>query len=338
MMREAGNEHCTIVFGPVPSRRLGRSLGINNIPPKTCSYSCVYCQLGHTDRMQIDRAAFTKPEEVRLAIGKRIHEAKRVGEPIDYLTFVPDGEPTLDLNLGRDIRALRSSGKAIAVITNGSLIWRPDVRDELLDADWVSLKVDSIDEDTWRQVNRPHRELSLSSILDGMVAFAAEFRGRLVTETMLVRGLNDKSQELRDVARFIGRLNPMTAYISAPTRPPAEEWVELPTLSTRVEAHEAFTERIDHVELLMDYEGDEFAVEEDVAQSLLDTTSVHPMREEAVANVLRESEVEWDVIEKLIAEGLMDRVLHDGHIFYVRRLPGRIVKREVTGSEVGNGV
>ncbi|MCK4471545.1 MAG: radical SAM protein, partial [Anaerolineae bacterium] len=116
-----------IAFGPVPSRRLGRSLGINNIPPKICTYSCVYCQLGRTIKMQIKRHAFYEPEKVLQDVHDKVEKVRETGERIDYLTFVPDGEPTLDVNLGREIELLRPLGIKIAVISNGSLIGREDV-------------------------------------------------------------------------------------------------------------------------------------------------------------------------------------------------------------------
>ncbi len=116
-----------ITFGPVPSRRLGRSLGINNIPPKICTYSCVYCQLGRTIKMQADRRAFYETEKVFQDVKNKVEKAKGKGETIDYLTFVPDGEPTLDINLGREIELLRPLGIKVAVISNSSLIWREDV-------------------------------------------------------------------------------------------------------------------------------------------------------------------------------------------------------------------
>jgi wyosine [tRNA(Phe)-imidazoG37] synthetase (radical SAM superfamily) len=117
-----------ITFGPVPSRRLGRSLGINNIPPKVCSYSCVYCQVGRTLNIQVERRTFYETEKILEEALDRAIKALGIGEAIDYLTFVPDGEPTLDENLGRTIELLKPLGIRIAVITNGSLIWREDVR------------------------------------------------------------------------------------------------------------------------------------------------------------------------------------------------------------------
>jgi wyosine [tRNA(Phe)-imidazoG37] synthetase (radical SAM superfamily) len=125
-----------MTFGPVPSRRLGRSLGINNIPHKTCTYSCVYCQVGRTRRFQLERAEFYEPEAIAREVRKRTAKLRELGEGIDYLTFVPDGEPTLDLNLASTIELLKPLGIRVAVITNGSLLGREDVRATLMGADW----------------------------------------------------------------------------------------------------------------------------------------------------------------------------------------------------------
>jgi wyosine [tRNA(Phe)-imidazoG37] synthetase (radical SAM superfamily) len=139
-----------IAFGPVPSRRLGRSLGINNIPAKICTFACVYCQLGNTIKMQVKQDSFYPPEEILEDVEEKVAEARARGEKIDYLAFVPDGEPTLDLNLGKEIELLKSVGIPIAVITNSSLIFKENVREALLLADWVSLKVDAVTEEIWR--------------------------------------------------------------------------------------------------------------------------------------------------------------------------------------------
>ena len=120
-----------IAFGPVPSRRLGHSLGINNIPAKTCSYSCVYCQLGNTIKMQVDRQAFYKPELIFEEVNEKVDKAESKGEPIDYLTFVPDGEPTLDIAIGEEIALLKTLGIKIAILTNTSLISQEDMREDL---------------------------------------------------------------------------------------------------------------------------------------------------------------------------------------------------------------
>ncbi len=309
-----------IAFGPVPSRRLGRSLGINNIPPKTCSYACVYCQLGRTLKMQVERCAFYEPERIFRAVEDKVRLARAAGEAIDYLTFVPDGEPTLDINLGCEIELLKSLGIPIAVITNTSLIWRQDVRAALMKADWVSLKVDALVEETWRQVDRPHRTLQSDAILEGALAFARAFQGKLVTETMLVEGINDGTEHLSRVAGLLAQLQPATAYLAVPTRPPAEAWVRPPTEAVINQAYQLFSEKVGQVELLIGYEGNAFAFTGNVEQDLLSITAVHPMRQDAVDELLDRAGAGWLVVRELIASGQLVKAAYGGQTFYLRNL------------------
>ena len=181
----------SIVFGPIPSRRLGRSLGINNIPPKVCSYSCVYCQVGRTDTMTIKRKEFFSPAEIYSEVAKRVEQLKNANETIDYLSIVSEGEPTLDVNLGQLIKKLRKLDIDIAVITNSSLLWDEDVRSDLMNADLVSLKIDSVFPKIWKRIDRPHNTLDLHKIMEGIKSFAANYCGILLTETMLVKVTND---------------------------------------------------------------------------------------------------------------------------------------------------
>lgn len=313
-----------IAFGPVPSRRLGRSLGINNIPPKVCTYSCVYCQLGRTINMQVERQAFYKPEEILQDVQSKVEKATKAGESIDYLTFVPDGEPTLDRNFGHEIELLKPLGIKIAVITNASLIWREDVRKDLEKADWVSLKVDTVGEEIWRRVNRPHQTLRLESILEGMLTFASTYKGKgeLATETMLVRGLNDNEEQIGKVADFLAKLKPSFAYVAVPTRPPAEKWVQFPDEEIINRAYQILSKRIDHVEYLLGYEGDAFAFTGNVEEDILGITSVHPMREDAIKRFLMKAKADWFIIQSLIAQGQLVELEYEGNKFYMRRLPG----------------
>jgi wyosine [tRNA(Phe)-imidazoG37] synthetase (radical SAM superfamily) len=309
-----------IAFGPVPSRRLGRSLGINNIPPKVCTYSCVYCQVGRTTRKQVDRHVFYEPEEILNDVRDKLERARKVGESIDYLTFVPDGEPTLDTNLGREIELLRPLGMKIAVITNASLIWREDVRENLLKSDWTSLKVDSTEQETWTRINRPHRTLQLAPILEGMLQFAKAYGGELATETMLVEGVNDSDDHIKRVSEFLASLRPGKAYFSIPTRPPAEGWVRPPSEEVLNRAYQILSERIGQVEYLIGYEGNAFASTGNVEDDLLDITAVHPMREEAVRELLARAGADWSVVRKLIARGQLIDTGYEGERFYTRTI------------------
>jgi wyosine [tRNA(Phe)-imidazoG37] synthetase (radical SAM superfamily) len=306
-------------FGPVPSRRLGQSLGINNIPAKTCSYSCVYCQVGRTSQMQTDRQAFYDPTYIYRDVQARLLRAKETTAQVDYITFVPDGEPTLDVNLGREITLLKSSGIPVGVITNSSLLYLEGVREELGKADWVSLKVDAVQDSVWRAVDRPHGSLALDQILDGILKFAATYRGKLVTETMLVRGLNDSPGCLEETAEFIGRLRPRTAYLSIPTRPPAEPDIQAPDEAALNTGYQIFSRSIPRVEYLIGYEGNSFAFTDDIEKDLLSITSVHPMRAEAVDALLSRAGRSRDVVSRLLARGDLAETKYQGHTFYLRK-------------------
>lgn len=309
-------------FGPVPSRRLGRSLGINSIPPKICSYSCVYCQLGRTIEMRVERGEFYGPDQILWDVEDKIRQARRQRENVDYLTFVPDGEPTLDLRLGRAIQRLRDLGLKIAVITNSSLIWRPDVREDLLLADWVSLKVDALNPDVWRKLNRPHGGLSLDRILEGMSEFARVFKGELATETMLIQGLNDRPEEIENIAVFVAGLKPKISYVSVPIRPPAEKWVLSPDEYSLNRAHQVFEEKSIKTELLIGYEGNSFAFTGNVEEDLLSIMSVHPMREDAVDEFLIKADADPSTAERLMKEGKLVKTRYKDQIFYMRKLTG----------------
>ncbi len=312
-----------IVFGPVPSRRLGRSLGINNIPPKICSYSCLYCQVGRTDQLRIDRSPFYSPEAVYETICQKINSVREAGETIDYLAFVPDGEPTLDVNLGREIGLLRDLGIKIAVITNASLLWREDVRNDLAKADWVSLKVDAVDEEIWRRINRPHGRLNLADIMEGALRFSHGYSGELTTETMLAAGVNDSENQLKQIAAFLKRIHPKAAYVSIPTRPPAEEGVAPPDEVALTRAYQIFAAKLADVELLTGYEGDAFSFTGNAEEDLLSITAVHPMREEAVRAFLQKSGDSWLLIQKLIDRNQLTEITYDGKKYYLRKLPGK---------------
>ena len=301
-----------LTFGPVPSRRLGNSLGINNIPPKICSYSCIYCQLGRTKKIQVHRQEFYSIDEIIRSVEERLERVKNV----DYLAFVPDGEPTLDMNLGKEIDALKQYGIRIAVITNSSLIWDEKVREELSKAEWVSLKVDAVSKEIWKKINRPHKALNLEKILNGIKEFSKEF----VTETMLINGVNDNKEELKKIADFLSAIEPKKSYISIPIRPPAEKWVRRASEQAINLAYHIFSERGISVEFLLGYEGNEFAFTGNVEKDLLSITSVHPMRKDAVEEFLRKAEADWSVIERLIKENKLIEIEYGGNKFYMRRL------------------
>jgi len=307
-------------FGPVPSRRLGMSLGINNIPPKNCSYSCVYCQLGKTKNIRIKRCEFYKSDEIIDNVKSHIDKALKREITIDYLTFVADGEPTLDKNLGHEIDGLKGFGHKIAVITNSSIVNHKSVQKDLMKADCVSLKIDSLNEDKWKKINRPHDSLNFNDILSGIQEFADNYKGRLITETMLIKTINDGKKDYEEIAGFLGRIKPSCAYISMPIRPPAEKWILPPDKYSINKAFEYFNRGVENVKFLIDYEGNQFGYTGSVEDNLLSIMSVHPMREDSVNLFLAEAKSSHSVIDKLIKQNKIVKTKYKGKFFFRRNL------------------
>ena len=313
----AHSEH-HLTFGPVPSRRLGQSMGINNVTTKSCSYTCVYCQVGETTEKFIEPRKFFTPQQILDAVTARLQQAEDAGINVDYLTFVPDGEPTLDSTLGESIQALRELNIPIAVISNATLLSRCEVRSALFAADLVSLKVDSVDEAIWRRINLPHRNLQLDTILQGIRQFAAEYAGQLITDTMLISGLNDNEQSLCGTADYIASISPDTAYLAVPTRPTTVKGIEGVDELGLLMAHQVFSDRIEKVELLAGPETGEFAHSGNARDDLLAITAVHPMREDGVREWLVKDEASWTLVEQMIAGGEIKMLEYGGSNFYLR--------------------
>lgn len=308
-----------MIFGPVPSRRLGNSLGVNNIPPKECSYTCVYCQLGNTLKLEVKRKEYYSTDKIISEIENHLSKLSNKKE-IDYITFVPDGEPTLDINLGKTIKACKKFGIKIAVITNASHIWDKDVQESLQLADWVSLKVDTVDEELWHKIDRPHGNLNLGTILGGMITFSKKYKKHLVTETMLVKDLNDSEDTLTQTANYIKILNPAVAYITIPTRPPAVSGVEQPSIEKINRAYQIFSSKELTTELITGYEGNKFSSTGNLREDILNITAVHPMRKDAVEAFLKNNKADWQIVTDLIKKGELIEAIHCNKYFYLRNL------------------
>ena len=308
------------VFGPVPSRRLGRSLGINNIPSKYCSYSCIYCQVGRTKNLTIKRRKFY---DVSIILDELIPVLNRLSEKsIDYITFVPDGEPTLDINLGKIAREIREiTNIPLAILTNSSLLFMEDVRNDLTYFNLVSLKIDSVIDKIWRKINRPYGKLDINKILEGIIEFRDIYNGKIITETMIIKNINDSIENFKSNIDFISSIDVDKAYISIPIRPPAEKWVLPPTKDKIVEAHEIYREKLgDRVELLIKPEGEKFLSSTgEIVEDFLATISVHPMREDYAYKFIEKSgEIPSKILKKLLEEKKISRIKYRGKYFYIK--------------------
>jgi wyosine [tRNA(Phe)-imidazoG37] synthetase (radical SAM superfamily) len=220
----AGPEDTRYIFGPVVSRRLGWSLGIDPVPTKTCNWNCVYCQLGRTRPFQTAREAYVPLHEV-------LREMERVlpalsSNSLDWVTFVGSGETLLHRDLGRMIRRAKELTELpIAVITNGSFLSDPAVREEIRPVDAVLPSLDAGTETLFRRINRPHPQFSFQSQVMGLQEFQADYPGKLLLEIMLLQGLNDTREALLDLSAVISRIAPDGIHLTRPDRPPAEPWV-----------------------------------------------------------------------------------------------------------------
>ncbi len=266
--------------------------------------------------MRVRRMTYYAPAELGQAVKAKVAAVRASGERIDYLTFVPDGEPSLDTSLEAHIREVRPLGIPIAVITNASLMWREDVRRALALADWVSVKVDAANEPLWRRLDRPHGALRLEDILNGALAFARSFQGTLVTETMLVDGVNTGEAILQEIAAFVIKLAPSRSYFSVPSRPPAEPWVRPPSDQVLASAVRLFRASGQPCEGLGEYEGNHFVLTGEVVDDLMSICAVHPMREDAVREFVKNAGMDWRIVDNLVKTGKMLVQTHQGQRFY----------------------
>lgn len=206
------------LFGPVPSRRLGLSLGISPVPRKTCNYSCIYCQLGRTDRLTTKREMYFPVSEII----SELEETLLASPAFDVATIVGEGEPTLYLGLGALIQAVKARvNKPVAVITNGALVYEPQVRAELSKADIVLLSMDAYDQPSLQKINRPHGKIKFCDVYEGLKIFSQQYQGQLWLEVMLMAD-NADGQALQKYAQMLGELKYQRLYLNTPVRPPAE--------------------------------------------------------------------------------------------------------------------
>lgn len=208
------------LYGPVPSRRLGRSLGIDLVPYKICSYDCVYCQLGSTGVTTVTRQEYVSNEEI---IQELRHKLARGSLP-DYISLAGSGEPTLHSGIGALINAIKAmTAIPVAVLTNGSLLWMPEVQDSLLMADLVLPSLDAGDAATFKKVNRPAASISFDLMVQGLEDFTRRFSGDIWLEVFLLAGVTDTEKEVRKIAELVERIKPARVQLNSVYRPPAEE-------------------------------------------------------------------------------------------------------------------
>ncbi len=302
------------VFGPVPSRRFGRSLGVNPLPRKTCNYSCIYCQLGRTPKLQTERKVFYPTEAVVEDVRRVVEKAD---EAIDYITFMGDGEPTLATNLGKMAEGVRTfwDGK-MTLITNGSMFYDEDVRADADIFDVVSPTVSAGDDRTYRRIHRPPRSLSFERVIEGLRLFKSGHPGEMWAEMMLVGGVNDSLTSLLSIRRVLREIAPDRLYVTVPTRPPAETWTLPPSMESLRQVFDVFPEARDMTE---PEEGPFLRNVEEREAELVQIARNHPLREDQALDTLAISlglEGSRDSLARMVQDGKLVTVQFKGRTFY----------------------
>ncbi len=214
------------LYGPVPSRRLGLSLGIDIVPFKVCTLDCIYCQLGRTAEKTIERKHYVPVEQILAELRDKLSR----GLDADFITISGSGEPTLNLHLGKLIDGIREiTDIPIAILTNGTLFYRPDVRADCAKADVVLPSLDAGDEQSFQKINRPHKDISIEKLIQGLCAFRKEFAGQIWLEVFLVEDLNTDTEQITKIKAAIDRICPDKIQLNTAVRPTAEAGIKRPS-------------------------------------------------------------------------------------------------------------
>jgi len=303
------------VYGPVPSRRLGRSLGIDLLPLKTCNYQCIYCQLGKTTNFTNDRKNFFPKEDI---ISEMKASIKQNEENFDYITFVGSGEPTLYKDLKELIlKAREFSNKPICIITNGSILDNLEVKEALMLADIVLPSLDAGEEKSFIKINRPHPSLKFEAVIQGLINFKKKFKGKFWLELMIIKGINDSKEELLKIKEKIDLIKPDRLDINVPIRPPVESWVDIPDKNVLSLFSELFGE---YVDINFPEEGIFGLYSSDFEKELLSIIKRHPMRQEQILETFDSKAFNKDEIlfrlKKLKSLKKIKRIRYNDQIFW----------------------
>jgi wyosine [tRNA(Phe)-imidazoG37] synthetase (radical SAM superfamily) len=307
------------VFGPISSKRLGQSLGIDLLPPKSCTWNCVYCQLGKTKEFAVDRKEFFPREEVL----EEIRQALAVNKKLDWITFVGSGETMLYKGIGWLIAEVKKiTSVPVAVITNGSLFYLPEVRAELLQADAVLPSLNAGSEALHERIGRSASGLTYRRHVEGLEAFRKEYKGRLWIEVMLLGGINDSDEALQDLAAVLKQINPDMVHLVLPTRPAPEQEVHLPAAERIQRAISILSEVVTVVDPVKGSMNLQSAP--DLLQAVTAIASRHPIQQRELLKAVNdcfpgEREKVDEVMQGMLATGIFSLVEHEGETYWVIR-------------------
>ncbi|WP_294347022.1 radical SAM protein [Prosthecochloris sp.] len=306
------------VFGPVSSKRLGQSLGVDVLPSKSCTWNCIYCQLGKTRIYVTERREFFPREEILAEIKQAVDGSAA----IDWITFVGSGETTLYKGLGWLIQEIKKvTDIPVAVITNGSLLSFEEVRDDLLQADAVLPSLNAGSAELFDRIDRPAPGFTYERHIEGLIAFRNVYPGKLWVEVMLIAGMNDSAEALQDIAAVLEKIRPDTVHLVLPTRPSTESSVRLPSENAVARARLILSPV---VQVVHPVKGSmSLKSTTDIIETVIAITKRHPLQERELRHALDElitdepDRVEF-VIRQLLGSGKFKTVtLQDGEVYWV---------------------
>jgi len=308
-MKEKNFPH---LYGPVPSRRLGYSLGVDLLPFKTCSLSCLYCQLGRTKKTTVRRRRFFSEKQIL----EEIKEFLKTGVRVDFITFSGSGEPTLNKSIGQLIRSIKKiSTIPVAVLTNSTLLSRPEVRKDLERADVVVPSLDAATQKVFERVNRPHPGLKVEKIIEGLIRFRRQFKGQLWLEVLLVRGINDSPAHLKKLKEAAEKIKPDKIHLNTVVRPPAEKTAKPLSPEELNRIKEFFGEKAEVVARFRKKEQDR--APEDISQAILSIIRRRPVSLEDLEHSLGLTREELSLtLQQLLESGQVKKVTHEARSYY----------------------
>ena len=300
------------IYGPVPSRRLGFSLGVDIIPHKNCTIDCIYCQLGRTTRKRVKRKSFARGEDIIEEISKSVS----AGHDIDFITFSGSGEPTLNSDIGRLIHEVKKiTSIPVAVLTNGTLLFQEDVQRDLIEADVVLPSLDAASQEVFKRVNRPHHSLRIERVMDGLKSFRRRYKGLVWLEIMLIKGFNDDRQELSRMKKAISEIRPDKVYLNTVSRPPSEIYAE-PLSPAEMIAVKNYLDG--NCEVIAEFHKKRSPEGKDLEGSIIEMTKRRSLTVTDIADVLGISEMNAEsILGRLVAGGTVTEKQYGTKNYYI---------------------
>ncbi len=300
------------IFGPVPSRRLGYSLGVDIVPRKVCTLDCVYCQVGTTTVKTMERKEWVTPELILLELEKAVTGT----EKINYITFSGSGEPTLNSALGKIIKRIKQlCSVPVAVLTNGTLLYLPEVRNDLMGADLVVPSLDAASHDVFDMINRPHGDLSVEKVIGGIRSFRKYFQGQIWLEVMLVKGINDSRKELERIEMLIRDCGADKIQINSLARPAPDSAIEAAAKEKLQFARNLFGEKAEIIGGFTNMAPG--SLPDNIQESIAELVKRRPC---SVSQVSRSLGIDEAVIvkcfETMLSKGMVEEILHEGDKYY----------------------